>query len=249
MAGAVHSFRVGGPAAASLLVNVLLIAALLNLGMGHVNGRTDTPPLTVLSLALLKGVEQGRQEAETAAPSTPAAVAPPSAEPPPASPPTAMAAIAPSVIAVPSRLSLPISVQPSGALPAPSQPARPAMTAASPSIASPARRGAADGLDVKAPAGASRSYAAKVRSWLYAHKIYPRRARMRREEGQVQVRFVLDRAGVLLEGTVVQRSGNAALDEEAEAMLRRASPYPRAPAELPGERIEFIVPIAFTLSA
>lgn len=249
MAGAVHSFRVGGPAAASLLVNVLLIAALLNLGMGHVNGRTDTPPLTVLSLALLKGVEQGRQEAETAAPSTPAAVAPPSAEPPPASPPTAMAAIAPSVIAVPSRLSLPISVQPSGALPAPSQPARPAMTAASPSIASPARRGAADGLDVKAPAGASRSYAAKVRSWLYAHKIYPRRARMRREEGQVQVRFVLDRAGVLLEGTVVQRSGNAALDEEAEAMLRRASPYPRAPAELPGERIEFTVPIAFTLTA
>lgn len=72
---------------------------------------------------------------------------------------------------------------------------------------------------------------------------------MRREEGQVQVRFVLDRAGMLLEGAVIQGSGNRVLDEEAEAMLRRASPYPRAPSELPGERIEFTAPIMFTLPA
>jgi protein TonB len=110
-------------------------------------------------------------------------------------------------------------------------------------------RGAADGLDVKAPPGTSRSYAAKVRSWLYAHKIYPRRARMRREEGRVQVRFVIDRTGMLLEGAIVQGSGNTVLDYEAEAMLRRASPYPGAPAELPGERIEFTAPIIFTLPA
>ena len=102
---------------------------------------------------------------------------------------------------------------------------------------------------MKAPSGTSRSYAAKVRSWLYAHKIYPRRARMRREEGRVQVRFVLDRTGMLLEGAVVQGSGNAVLDDEAEAMLRRASPYPRAPVELPGERIEFTAPIIFSLPA
>jgi protein TonB len=109
------------------------------------------------------------------------------------------------------------------------------------------RKGVADGLDAKAPPGTSRSYAAKVRSWLYAHKVYPRRARMRREEGMVQVRFVLDREGVLLEGAVVRRSGNVVLDDEAEAMLRRSSPYPRAPADLPGERIEFTAPIEFTL--
>lgn len=254
MIRAAHPFRIGGPAAASLLVNALLIAALLNLGMGHVSRRVESPAMTVLSLALLKGVEQGKEEAETAAPTTPAAVPPPPVDPLPAAQPTAIATIVPPVVAVPSRLSLPMPAQPTAApaistAQAASQPARAATPAASSAAESPARPGAADGLDVKAPAGTSRSYAAKVRSWLYAHKIYPRRARMRREEGQVQVRFVLDRAGMLLVGAVIQKSGNAVLDEEAEAMLRRASPYPRAPAELPGERIEFTVPIIFTLPA
>ncbi|KQM97276.1 energy transducer TonB [Sphingobium sp. Leaf26] len=250
MAGAAHPFRIGGPAAASLLVNALLIAALLNLGMGHIGRRTETPAITVLSMALLKGVDQGEEEAETAAPNMRDAVPPQRTSPQPAP----VVAVAPPVVAVPSRLSVPQPVQLAAAsaataVPVASQPARPAMAAAASAAAPPARRGAADGVDVKAPPGTSRSYAAKVRSWLYAHKVYPRRARMRREEGQVQVRFVLDRAGLLLEGAVIQGSGNAVLDEEAEAMLRRASPYPRAPAELPGERIEFTVPIAFSLPA
>lgn len=247
MVGVENPFRIGGPAAASLLVNALLIAALLNLGMGHVRRRAEPQAMTVLSLALLKGVEQGKEKAETAAPSRPASIPPPPADPLPARQPPIVVAVAPPVVAVPSRLSLPMPVQPSAA-PAASQPVHPAMAAAAvPSAASPARRGVADGLDVKAQPGTSRNYAAKIRSWLDAHKIYPRRSRMRREEGQVQVRFVLDRAGILLEGMVTQGSGHAALDNEAEAMLRRASPYPRAPAELSGERIEFTVPISFTL--
>lgn len=63
----------------------------------------------------------------------------------------------------------------------------------------------------------------------------------------MQVHFVLDRAGMLLEGTIIRGSGNAALDEEARAMMMRASPYPRAPGEMPGERIEFTAPIEFIL--
>lgn len=250
-----HPFRIGGPAAASLLVNALLIAALVDLGMGHVSRRTATPALTILPLALLKGVEQGKEEAETAAPSTPAAVPPPPAYPQSMPQPAEITAAGPPVTAMPSRLSLPIPVQPTAtsvasAAPAASQPSPSAPDAAAPpSVASQARRGAADGLDVNAPQGTSRSYAAKVRSWLYGHKIYPRRAWMRRQEGRVQVRFVLDRSGMLLEGAVIQGSGNAVLDEEAEAMLRRASPYPRVPAELPGDRIEFTAPIVFALSA
>ncbi|WP_310225534.1 TonB family protein [Sphingobium xenophagum] len=237
-----------------MLVNGLLIAALLNLGMGHVSRRTEPAALTVLSLALLKGVEQGQEEAETATPSTPstpAAVPPLQTEPLPAPQQQIATRAAPPI--APSRIALPMLMQPTAlaANPAapPSQPAQQAIAAVAASTAPPPRRGVADGPDVKAPSGTSRSYAAKVRSWLYAHKIYPRRARMRREEGRVQVRFVLDRAGMLLEGAVVQGSGNAVLDDEAEAMLRRASPYPRAPAELSGERIEFTAPIIFTLPA
>lgn len=247
MAGAAHPFRIGGPAAASLLVNALLIAALLNLGMGHASRRAETPAMTVLSLALLKGVEQGKEEAETAAPSTPAAVPPPPADPLPVSQSTAVAIVAPPVAVAPSRLSLSVSVQPTAAASAAPPASQPDATGA-PSAALSARRGATDGLDVKASAGTSRSYAARIRSWLYAHKIYPRRARMRREEGLVQVRFVLNRAGMLVEGIVLRGSGHTALDQEAEAMMRRASPYPHPPADLPGERIEFTVPIDFSLS-
>ncbi len=252
MARVAHPFRIGGPAAASLLVNGLLIAALLNLGMGHVSRRAESPTLTVLSLALLKGVEQGEEETETAAPSTPAAVPPPPVEQPRVSQQPVVAPAAPPIVAALSRLSFSMPMQAAAPVASPAAPPSHQAIAAvstSSSAAPPPRRGTADGLDVKAPPGTSRSYAAKVRSWLYAHKIYPRRARMRREEGRVQVRFVLDRAGMLLEGSVIHGSGHAILDQEAEAMLRRASPYPRAPAELPGDRMEFTAPIEFTLPA
>ncbi len=250
---AAHPFRIGGPAAASLLVNGLLIAALLNLGMGHVSRRAETAALTVLSLAWPKGTEQGKEAADMAATSAPAATQPPPLAPTPISA-AAVAEARPPIVAVPSRVHSSSPFQPAVSTPdtamAAPQPSRLATADASaPTTASPARRGAADGLAVRAPAGTSRSYAAKIRSWLYAHKIYPRRARMRREEGQVQVRFVLNRAGMLLEGAIIRGSGNEVLDEEAEAMLRRAAPYPPAPAELSGERIEFTAPILFTLPA
>ena len=243
-------FRIGLPAAASLLVNGLLIAALFNLGMGRPQ-RTAAPALAVFSLAVLKGAEEGDERARAAAQSAPAPPgAAPAPEPAPVAPPEkpVMPQAAPPP-PIPSPLARPAPAAAAAA--APSQAAAHAATAqaraASGAAAPPARRGVADGLDADAPAGTSRAYAARVRSWLYAHKTYPRRARMRREEGIVRVRFVLDRAGLLLEGQIVGSSGRASLDEEAMGMMRRASPYPRAPREIAGERIEFTAPVEFVL--
>jgi protein TonB len=70
---------------------------------------------------------------------------------------------------------------------------------------------------------------------------------MRHEEGVVKVRFVIDRAGMLIEGRVISSSGRASLDEEAAAMLHRASPYPKAPSDISGDRIEFTAPVEFVL--
>lgn len=247
-------FRIGMPAAASLLVNALLIAALLNLGMGRQARRAEGPSLTVMSLALLKGVEDGAENAESSAPS-PAEKRPDPAPPQPEAV-QAAAPLPPPPIIIPSALQMPASQQvarPSPAAPAPAATRSAASAAAASAAAAPAasapaaRRGVADGLDANAPAGNSRSYAAKVRSWLYAHKVYPKHARMRREEGMVRIHFVLDRAGILLEGHIVGSSGHASLDQEAMAMMQRASPYPRAPGDIPGERIEFTAPVEFTL--
>lgn len=242
-------FRIGVPTAASLLVNGLLIAALIHLGVARQQRRVEAPSLTVMSLALLQGAEDGAQEAKASAPSKPT---PPSEASAPASEraPASMMPIPTTMVAIPSLLaaspqSAPALQIAAAAAPAKVAPSLPTSTA--PPQASASRRGVVDGLDVDAPAGTSRAYAARVRSWLFAHKIYPRRARMRREEGIVRVRFVLDRAGVLLEGHVIESSGRASLDDEANAMMQRASPYPKAPHDVPGDRIEFTAPIEFTL--
>jgi protein TonB len=246
-------FRIGMPTAGSLLINGLLIGALLNLGLGRPQRHIESSSMTVMSMALLKGAEDGKEDAKAAEQSAPA---PASAKPPPAAEmppqiPTPEPAVLPPIVTAPSALSLPVSVSHPAQTTGPTSPTRtndaPAAAAPAAAGSTAARKGAADGLDVDAPAGNSRAYAAKVRSWLYAHKIYPKRAKMRHEEGVVRVRFVIDRSGVLLERQILAGSGSTALDDEASAMMLRASPYPDAPREIRGERIEFTVPIEFTL--
>ncbi len=132
--------------------------------------------------------------------------------------------------------------------------APPAAAAATPAAATPAtsaapqRAGTREGLDIDAPNGASLDYASRLRAWLEAHKTYPKRARMRREEGVVHVQFAVDREGRLLRGNVVHSSGFASLDAEAMAMLDRSNPFPGAPHTVRGERIEVRAPVEFFLT-
>lgn len=253
MYGEQHPFRLGLPAAASLAVNALLAAALLSIGLAGTERKVRSPAMTTLALAAVKGTEEGEEEAETAEAAKPVPPAPAAALPPPpplSISPRAMPAAPttePRLPALPAAATAPATQPAQNAAPsaAPPQAATPASPAPA---ATTARRGKADGLDVRAPSGDGRSYASRIRSWLYAHKIYPRRSRMRREEGVVQVRFTIDRGGVLLDGAVVRGSGNGALDEEAMATLRRSSPFPAAPREISGDRIEFTVPIEFALA-
>ncbi len=256
------SARPGLPAVASLLVNGLLLAILLTMGAARQERSIDDHPLNILSLAALKGSDEGEESALTA---EPAASAPAEREaavqpPVPPTPPTVSAAVPPPLPPLPSQALQPIpprasTAAPASASPAAATPSPPAASSSSAASASarqgqgttPPRKGIAEGLDADAPPGKSMAYAAKVRSWLYAHKIYPRRARMRREEGIVRVRFILDRAGTLIEGMIIGSSGKPSLDEEAEAMMHRASPFPSAPAAITGERIEFVAPIEFIL--
>lgn len=135
--------------------------------------------------------------------------------------------------------------------PTSAQASSPPSTTAAPESRPPApvvqRAGAREGLDLDAPRGESLNYAAQLRAWLEAHKTYPKRARMRREEGVVEVAFAVDRQGRLLTGDVVRSSGHASLDAEAMAMLDRSNPFPGAPHSVRGERIEVSTPVEFSL--
>jgi len=91
------------------------------------------------------------------------------------------------------------------------------------------------------------NYFGRLASWLNRHKRYPAQARRRRAQGTVKVQFTIDRNGRLLSHRVVSSSGHRLLDQEAEAMLKRASPMPAIPAALNRSRLTVTLPVNFSL--
>ena len=76
---------------------------------------------------------------------------------------------------------------------------------------------------------------------------YPARARAARQQGTVHVRFRMNRAGMVLSSAVVKKSGSFDLDQAALDTLRRAQPLPAIPADMPDE-VELSVPVEYYLS-
>ncbi|MCZ7596937.1 MAG: energy transducer TonB [Gammaproteobacteria bacterium] len=74
-------------------------------------------------------------------------------------------------------------------------------------------------------------YSAYVRESIEENRFYPRRARQRRQEGDVTVRFTVTADGVIADIEIVQGSSYPDLDEAArESVLRtgRLEPLPKA---------------------
>jgi periplasmic protein TonB len=63
--------------------------------------------------------------------------------------------------------------------------------------------------------------------------------------GVVSLRFSIDRQGRLVDSRVVKSSGSAVLDAEAQALVKRASPFPAPPADVPDAGLAFVVPVRF----
>lgn len=98
-------------------------------------------------------------------------------------------------------------------------------------------------------AGASSSPSVSPASWrgsLMAHLNRYKRFPGGASPGTVQVAFSIDRSGRVLSASLVRGSGDAALDSEAVAMIRRASPVPAPPAGVGGGTIALAVPIRFS---
>lgn len=94
--------------------------------------------------------------------------------------------------------------------------------------------------------GQSRSdanYNGLVAAHLARHKRFPPGPQSKRNQGTAVVSFRLDGSGRLTAVKLVRSSGVAALDQEAQVMVRRASPFPvppRGPAS-------FTVPLTFQI--
>lgn len=86
-----------------------------------------------------------------------------------------------------------------------------------------------------------------VVSHLNRFKRYPDGARARGVQGSVAITFSIDRSGNVLDARILQTSGSTHLDEEALAVVRRASPIPSPPAGLPGSKLDLTLPIQFRI--
>jgi protein TonB len=91
------------------------------------------------------------------------------------------------------------------------------------------------------------NFAGTLMSHLARHKRYPAEAREQRHEGVATIRFSMDRTGRVLSARLEKSSGFALLDQEALAILQRASPMPRIPDALTGDILELVIPIQFSL--
>jgi protein TonB len=83
---------------------------------------------------------------------------------------------------------------------------------------------------------------------LERQKRYPTASQRRREQDVVYVRITLDREGRVVASRIHKSQNYAALDAEALDLVRRASPLPKPPESVNGERVDLVVPIEFFLS-
>ncbi len=86
------------------------------------------------------------------------------------------------------------------------------------------------------------SYASRVAAHLARHKRFPPEARNQASSGSATVQFSIDGGGHVTSVRLVRGTGVAALDQEAQAMVRRASPVPPPPGR---QAMSFTLPISF----
>lgn len=91
---------------------------------------------------------------------------------------------------------------------------------------------------------AEANYRGRVAAHLARYRQFPPEARNRGDHGRAVVSFSLDGSGAVTEARLVRGTGVAALDREAVAMVRRASPFPPPPD---GRGMSFTAPVSFEL--
>jgi protein TonB len=89
------------------------------------------------------------------------------------------------------------------------------------------------------------NYPGLVSAHLRRYQQYPSDARSRGDQGTATVSFSLDGGGRVTSSRLVRGSGIASIDQEVQAMVRRASPFPAPPG---GQGRSFTVPVAFRLN-
>ena len=77
--------------------------------------------------------------------------------------------------------------------------------------------------------------------------IYPRSAIRKEIEGRALVNITINRAGEILEYTVVESAGNDVLDKTIPKMVEKLNPLPEPPSSISDANLTFTVPVTWRL--
>lgn len=194
---------------------------------------SDVSTVAVAGPAMAQPLEPATQAIQASAPAAPAAAPPATAVPLPVSRPRPRAAPARTADAGKPE-HLPRRAAPAPVRDAVSTPDQPTGAAATPT----------SGMGAAA-AHVQSTWKSRLLAHLDRHKRYP--AQARGAEGVSLLSFTMDRQGAVLGFFIARSSGSAALDAETLAMVQRAAPLPAAPGEMPGNPLQFTVPVRFSL--
>lgn len=92
---------------------------------------------------------------------------------------------------------------------------------------------------------AEKAYLAHIVKKLNRYKKYPASIRAKRVSGTATIRFTLNASGEVATSHLVTGSGHPALDQEAMALVRRASPFKHFPKTIERTTMTLTVPIHF----
>jgi len=234
------SQRIAGAGLASLAVHGGVGAALF-LGFATAKPALPPPAAMVVEMAELPS-----------APPVPPSLAPPNpeqkkADPEPVEKKPLLPPIPKLAFAVKPEVAVPVrETQPEEKKDKADKPAEETTRAAAPDAPNKdAPKAPAMGAPSNSNSRAEQSWEARVLAALERRKRYPSAAQNAGQEDVVYVRIVMDRGGRVLDAQIRRSRGYALLDGEVAALVRRASPLPRPPQEVAGERIALLVPVEF----
>ncbi len=93
----------------------------------------------------------------------------------------------------------------------------------------------------------SGSYTRDLINTIRQHQTYPKKAQLRREEGDVLAKVTIDENGEVMDIVLLEKSGSRNLDRAVYKMIRKAAPFEAIPAELKLNEYEFEAPFSFVL--
>lgn len=99
----------------------------------------------------------------------------------------------------------------------------------------------------QAPSQTAEEWRAALVSHIQKFKKYPDESKKRGEYGLTVASFEIDRKGKLLRSKLIKRTCFDDLNDETIAMLKRAEPFPPVPETLKRERMNFSVPMRYSI--